>query len=190
MRRCAAFVCGTQQVYRQESDLKVSKQTRSGLLAVLLAAMLVIALAVTGCNKPSTKTSIDENQKQMIESVAKWYVAQGKLDVKGYKAGIYDPDNILGVATMTAPPKGAKETTVTYAWSGDNAIISIPGQNATITVSASPTSKTTVLLSSGGGSGSDSIVMTQVAGVWKIDVNATQKAAAAAAASSATSTTP
>lgn len=150
-------------------------------MAIVLAAALVLAFAVTGCKPAAPKTTLDDSQKSMLESVAKWYEAQGKLDVKGYKAGIYDPDNILGVATMTAPPKDAKETTVTWTWQGDNVIINIPAQAATITVSASPTAKNTVLLASGAGGGSDSIVMTQVAGVWKIDVNATQKAAAAAA---------
>lgn len=175
--------------------MNASKQTRrSGLLAVLLATALVFAFAVTGC-KSAAKSTLTDQQKSMIESVAKWYEAQGKLDVKGYKAGIYDPDDILGVATMTAPPKGATETTVTWSWQGDNVVILIPSQAATITVAVSPTSANTVLLTSGAGSGSDSIVMTDVAGVWKIDVNATQQAAAAAAAqqsggSGTTTTTP
>ena len=58
----------------------------------------------------------------MLESVAKWYVAQGALDIAGFKAGIYDPEDILGVATMTAAPEGAQKSEVKWEWAGETVV--------------------------------------------------------------------
>ena len=157
---------------------KIGKST--GMIRTLavaaLACALVLAALLGGCSKGSGSTSSGSDNKAMVQAVANWYVAQGNLDMAGFKAGLYDPNNVLGVATATAPPAGAKKSPVTVVWVGDTAKIAMPSQQSTLTVAASTTSPNTVnLMDSAGQSGT--FVMRNVNGVWKIDVDATQAAA-------------
>ncbi|NTU71820.1 MAG: hypothetical protein HGB10_08390 [Coriobacteriia bacterium] len=146
---------------------------RSLWMIAALVCVLLIAGVATGC-----KPSETDQKKAMLESVAKWYVAQGALDMAAFKAGIYDPDDILGVATMTAAPPGAVKTEVSYAWAGDSIMMTVPSEGSTLTLTASPNQANVVLLKDAAGS-NGTFVMKDVDGVWKIDVAATQELQAA-----------
>jgi hypothetical protein len=159
------------------------KRTRPVWMLVLLACVLLLAALAGGC-KSATKEqtpAANPDKKAMLESVAKWYTAQGALDLAGFKAGIYDPDNILGVATMTAAPKGAKKAEVKWSWSGDNIVLTIPSEQSTITLTASPNQANVVLLKDAAGQGG-TFIMKKEGTVWKIDVSETQKATQAQSA--------
>ena len=110
----------------------------------------------------------------MLEAVAKWYVAQGALDMAGFKAGIYDPEDILGVATMTAAPEGAEKSEVKWEWAGETIVVTVPSEQSTITLTASPEQANVVLLKDAIGQ-DGTFVMKNDNGVWKIDVAETQK---------------
>ena len=163
----------------------------SGIVRVIAVAALMCAFALAalagGCSKGSSSAPSGD-KKAMVEAVANWYAAQGNLDMAGFKAGIYDPDNVLGVATATAPPKTAKKAVVSWKWVGDNVIISMPSQQSTLTIGVSTTAADTVTLKDSTGQ-AGTFVMKNVGGVWKIDVNATQKAANAANSGTSGSTT-
>lgn len=168
-------------------------RTKEVWVLALLACVMLLAALVGGCKASSTTSTTPQNQaadkKAMIEAVAKWYAAQGNLDIAGYKAGIYDPKNILGVATMTAPPAGAKKTVVKWVWVGDNAVITMPAQQTTITVSASPTETAVVNLKDALGE-TGLFVMKNDNGVWKIDIAATQSKSAANSGAAPTTSAP
>jgi hypothetical protein len=163
------------------------------MLALLVGVLLLAGLAA-GCKSGSDNsgaTVTPEDKKAMVESVAKFFVAQGALDIKGIKAGIYDPENIFGVATMTVAPEGAQKTEIKFAWSGDTVLLTIPSQQASATLSASVEQTNVVQLKDPAGQG-QTFVMKKDGGVWKIDVTATTKVApgAQAPSSAPTSETP
>lgn len=151
-------------------------------MALLVCALLFVGIAA-GC-----KVAPDE-KKVMLESVAKWYVAQGSLDIAAFKAGIYDPTDSLGVATMTTAPEGATKSEVKWVWTGDKIVVTVPSAPSTITLSASPNQANVILLQDQLGQ-DGTFVMKKIDNVWKIDVVETQKLTDAAAAGSvgATST--
>jgi hypothetical protein len=169
-----------------------TKRTRPVWMLALLACVLLLAGVAAGCKSASTtETSTGTTDKKaMLEAVAKWYTAQGALDLAGFKAGIYDPEDILGVATMTAIPEGAEKAEVKWSWAGEKIVLSIPTQETTITLAASPEQANVVLLVDANGQGG-TYVMKKDGAVWKIDVAETQKVgeAAASAAASSTATT-
>ena len=170
---------------------KAGKSTAGVRAIAVVAAIcaLVIAVGLGGCSKGSSTAAVSKDPKGMLDAVGKWYVAQGQLDMTGFKAGIYDPDNVLGVATATAAPKGIAKENTTYTWVGNSIVIVMPSQHATVTATPSKTQANKVDLADSTGRGG-SFIMKNVDGVWKIDVNETQKIAASAAGSSATSSAP
>lgn len=153
------------------------------MLAVL-ACVLLLAGIVVGC-----KPAAQDEKKAMIESVAKWYAAQGALDIVGFKAGIYDPTDILKVATMTAAPEGAKKSEVKWEWVGETIVVTVPSEQSTVTLSASPEQANVVLLKDALGE-AGTLIMKKVDGSWKIDIAETQKISAASAAGSSAPATP
>ena len=148
-------------------------RTRPTWMLALLACALMLAGVAAGC-KSATPGASPDDKKVMLESVAKWYVAQGALDIAGFKAGIYDPTDTLGVATMTAAPEGATKSEVKWAWNGDKIVVTVPSAPSTITLSASPNQANIVLLEDQTGQGG-TFVMKKVDNAWKIDVVETQK---------------
>jgi len=156
------------------------KRTQPVWMLALLACVLLLAGVAGGCKSASSggeKTAAPD-KKAMLEAVAKWYVAQGALDIAGFKAGIYDPENILGVATMTAAPAGAEKSEVKWVWQGETIVVTVPSEQSTITLVASPQQANVVLLKDALGQGG-TFVMKEDGGVWKIDVAETQKVSAA-----------
>ena len=119
----------------------------------------------------------------MMEAVAKWYVAEGAADLAGIKAAVYDPTDILGLATATPAPADVQRTTVVWKWVGDEIVMTVPGndEEPTVTVSPAPGDGFNLVLDDGTGSGG-TLVMKNVGGVWKIDVAATKRIAEAAGA--------
>lgn len=152
------------------------KHTNSARMLALFACVLLLGGVVAGC-KPSAQA----DKKNMLEAVAKWYSAQGGLDIVGFKAGIYDPTDILGVATMTAPPAGAVKSEVKWTWVGETIIVTVPSEQSTVTLSASPDKANVVVLKDAIGQGG-TFVMKKIDGTWKIDIAETQKASAASSA--------
>ena len=107
--------------YDEGIHVKMNTNKRPTWMLALLACALLLAGVAAGCKSASntaTPTAAPAEKKAMLESVAKWYVAQGALDMKGFKDGVYDPQNILGVATMTAAPEGAQKSDVKWSWVG------------------------------------------------------------------------
>jgi hypothetical protein len=147
-----------------------------------LALAAVLALSACAKSTPKTPQLSEQDRKAMVESVAKWYVAQGAADINGIRAGVYDPANLLGLATAT-PPAGVERLTVVWKWTGDKIVLTIPSRpdEPTTTVAASPTTPTVVQIDDGTGF-SGTLYMTKVDGVWKIDAGETVKAADAAGA--------
>lgn len=141
-------------------------------MLALLACVLLLTGVAAGCKSASKDPATDK--KAMLEAVANWQVAQGKLDLAGVKAGIYDPSDIFGIATMTAVPEGVAAYEVKWEWVGDTIVLAVPSQQATVTLSASPAQANVVLLKDTGGQG-QTLVMKQVDDAWKIDVAETQK---------------
>lgn len=149
----------------------------------LLACVLLLAGIVAGCTQGGsgeTGSTVTDDQKAMLEAVAKWHVAQGAVDLAGYKAGVYDPEDILGIATMTTPPPDAEKYDVKWAWSGDKIVLSIPSESTTITLSA-PADKPGVVSLMDTFGQSATYVMKKDGAVWKIDIAKTQEAAKAQA---------
>jgi len=151
---------------------------QTGWQLALLAAVLMLAGIVAGCASGSGASDPSTDKKAMLESVAKWYTAQGSLDMVAFKAGIYDPQDILGVATMTAAPPGASKAEVKWNWSGETILVTVPSEQSTITLSVDAAKPTTVQLKDATGQGGV-FIMKKVDNVWKIDVAETQKASAA-----------
>jgi hypothetical protein len=156
--------------------------TKNGRMLALLACALLVLGVIAGCAPAKKADTLTPEKKAMVESVAKWYVAQGALDLAGFKAGIYDPNDVLGVASMTAPPKDAKKSEVKWAWVGDAVVLTIASDQTTVTLTPSSTATDVVSVSDTNGSAGKFIMINQN-GVWKIDVNKTQEAAAAASQS-------
>ncbi len=158
-----------------------NKRTRPVWMLALLACALLLAGVAGGCKSASSggEKTATPDKKAMLEAVAKWYVAQGALDIKGFKAGIYDPEDILGVATMTAAPEGAQKSEVKWEWAGETVVVTVPSEQSTITLTASPQQANVVLLKDALGQGG-TFVMKNDGGVWKIDVTETQKVSASA----------
>lgn len=156
----------------------INDRTKRVWMSALLACALLLAGFSAGCKSPASSGGGPSagDKKAMIEAVAKWYVAQGELDINGFKAGIYDPDDLLGVATMTTAPEGAEKSEVKWSWVGETAVVTIPSQETTAILSASPTVPNGVLLKDETGQGSNTFIMKNDNGVWKIDVAETQKA--------------
>jgi hypothetical protein len=158
---------------------------RPAWMLALLACVLLLAGVAAGCKSASTSSTASQaDKKPMIESVAKFFVAQGALDIPGIKAGIYDPENIWGVATMTAAPAGMQKATITWVWEGDKIVLTAPSEAGTATLSASPTQANVVLLTVPQGGQGQTFVMKKDGGVWKIDVTETMKVAPGASTSS------
>jgi len=143
------------------------------IIAVFACGLLLFGV-MAGCKTTSSKLTAD--QRAMLEAIGKWYVAQGQLDIKGFKAGIHDPEDILGVATATAPPEGATKTEVKWKWAGDTIVIDVPSQQSSVTVSASKTTPNLIEVKDSTG-GTAVYVMTKIGGTWKLDVSKTKKAA-------------
>ena len=155
---------------------------RPAWMLALLACTLMLAGVTAGCKTASKEATVTpEDKKAMIESVAKFFVAQGALDIPGVKASIYDPENIFGVATMTVAPEGAQKTEIKYAWKGDTILLTIPSQQTSATLSASVEQTNVVTLKDPAGQG-QTFVMRKDGNVWKIDVSATTKVAPGASA--------
>ncbi len=152
--------------------------------AVMLA--LVAVLALGACAKSTTSAASPEDKKAMMESVAKWNVAQGAVDLPALKALIYDPKNELGLATAT-PPADAQKVKVAWKWAGEKIVMTAPDspEIATMTIAPPTSTVNAVLMDGADGSPPLAFVMTKVDGIWKIDVPATLKAAAASAPSEA-----
>jgi hypothetical protein len=162
------------------------------LAAVMLALTAVVGLSA--CAKgavPTTSQVSAQDRKTMMESVAKWYVAQGAADLGGIRAAVYDPTNILGLATATPLPSEVETVTIVWKWVGNKIALTIPGmpEEPTMTVAASPTTPTVVEIDDGTGL-NGALYMKKVDGVWKIDITETQKALDAAAAQEDTSAPP
>lgn len=153
-----------------------TKHTLSARMLAVLACLLLLAGIAAGC-----KPAAQDDKKLMLEAVAKWYTAQGALDIAGFKAGIYDPTDILGVATMTAAPEGAVKSEVQWAWAGETIVVTVPSEQSTVTLSVSPDQTNVVLLKDALGE-AGTFIMKKVDGTWKIDIAETQKISAAQSA--------
>ena len=140
-------------------------------LVVICATLL--ALFTVGCSGGAAGGSAAD-QKAMREAVAKFYRAQGDLDIAGMKASLYDPQNIAGLATATVPAE-AKKTEVVVKPVGDTLIITVPSQELTLTLSAAASPANAVTMTGPGGQ-ADTLIMKKDGGVWKIDVAETEKA--------------
>jgi hypothetical protein len=147
---------------------------RKALVSVLVICASLLAVIVVGCSGGGG------DQKAMLETVGKFYAAQGALDLPAMKAAIYDPQNTSGIATATIPA-GATKTEILWKSVGDNVIVTIPSQELTLTVSAAKSPANAVLVSDPSGQG-ETLIMKKDGGVWKIDFAETQKAIAAKAA--------
>ena len=149
-------------------------QASRGARAVLLIVCVALfAMILAGCS------SAGSDQKAMRETVGKFYAAQGALDLATIRASLYDPQNKSGLATATVPP-GATKTDVTWKTVGDTVVVLIPSQELTLTVSTPKTPPNAVLLSDGSGQG-QTLIMRKDGSAWKIDFEATEKAASQAA---------
>jgi hypothetical protein len=156
-------------------------RTRPAARLIVAATMFATAavMGVSACAKSTASTSPD--RKAMMESVAKWYVAEGAADLEGVRAGVYDPTNLLGLATATPPPADVQTTTVIWKWEGDKILLAAPNnpQETTVTIVASSTPDVVLIADELGQGGA--LIMKKVDGAWRIDVVETKKAAEAAA---------
>jgi len=164
---------------------RIAARTRV-VAALLVACATLVALLAVGCSGGTTSGGTSD-EKAMREVIAKFYAAQGNLDLAGMKASIYDPQNIAGLATATVPPD-AKKTEVTWKNVGDTVVISVPSQELTITVTSAKTPANAVTMTGPGGQ-SDILIMKKDGGVWKIDVAETEKARVARASQQSTPAT-
>ena len=169
------------------SDRTTSNRRPTARLVVAAVMLsLVGVLGLAACAQSSNSAaSTQQDHQAMMETVAKWYVAEGAANLDGIKAAVYDPTAILGLATATPPPADQPTTTVVWKWVGEKIVLTVPKspEEPTVTVVASATPDV-VLLSDATGAGG-TLYMRKVNGVWKIDVLATQKAAEAADAADA-----
>jgi hypothetical protein len=156
-------------------------RSRIPVALVVAACAIVVAATIAGCSSTSSPsgTSITSDQKAMVETVGKWYVAEGSFDIPALKAIVYDPNDIMGLATAT-PPAGALTTTVTTSWQGEKLIISAPSIETTIVAMVATSTPNAVAISDGTGQ-SGILIMKKISGAWKIDVAETQKASSTAA---------
>lgn len=150
-------------------------------LLLLVVCLSLVALFVTGCSGGGA-TSASADQKAMLESVAKFYKAQGALDLPGMRAALYDPQDVAKLATATVPADAQKAEVITKNV-GDTIVITIPSQELTMTASIAKTPANAVLLADPTGQ-STTLIMKKDGNVWKIDVAETEKASAAAAGGS------
>ena len=160
-----------------------SNQRPTARLAIAIAMLAFVALLALGaCAKSSTPTVSAQDKKAMMETVAKWNVAQGAVDIPGLKALVYDPKDELGLATAT-PPADAEKVKVAWKWDGDKILMTAPDVPDITTMTIAPATSTpnAVLMEGGNGTPPLSFVMKKVDGVWKIDVPETLKLAAASA---------
>lgn len=146
-------------------------------VALLMVCVALLALLISGCSGGGS------DQKAQLETVGKFYAAQGALDLPALKAALYDPKNISGIATATVPP-GAQKTEIAWKSVGDTVVITIPSQSTTLTASIAKSPPNAVLISDGSGQGqAQTLIMKKDGDVWKIDVAETEKASKAAAPS-------
>jgi len=151
---------------------------KKALVSLLLICVALLAVFAAGCSKGGAGGAGD--QKAMVEAVAKFYAAQGALDLATMKATIYDPQNMSGIATATIPA-GAQKTEIVWKSVGDTVLITVPSQELTLTASVAKTPANAVLVADPSGQG-ETLIMKNDGGVWKIDFAETQKASAAKAA--------
>jgi hypothetical protein len=154
------------------------------LASLAFAFLIALALMVTGCSANSSgakKSDPKADRKAMMETVAKFYVAQGAQDLKGIKSAIHDPDNIMELPTETPPATDAETTTIKWQWNGDKITLQSESEEATYTLSSSEASPNVVKLTDATGETLGELVMTQKNGAWLIDVAAVKKAAEDAA---------
>jgi len=148
------------------------------VVAVTMLA-LVAVLGLGACAKSNGSTVSAQDRKAMMETVAKWNVAQGAVDLPGLRGLIYDPQNELGLATAT-PPADTQKIKVAWKWAGDKIVMTAPDVPEITTMTIAPaTSTPNAVLMEGGTAPPLSFIMKKVDGVWKIDVPETLKAAAA-----------
>ena len=157
----------------------LNRMTKKALVLLVICASLV-ALLVTGCSGGKSAGSTPD-QKAMLETVAKFYAAQGALDIPGMRASLYDPQDIAGLATATVPPSAQKAEVVAKTV-GNTIVITIPSQELTMTVSVAESPANAVKISNPSGQAT-TLIMKKDGSVWKIDVAETEKASAAAAGS-------
>jgi hypothetical protein len=150
-------------------------------LLLLVVCLSLVALFVTGCSGGGS-SGASADQKAMLETVGKFYKAQGALDLPAMRASLYDPQDVAGLATATVPPEAQKAEVNTKAV-GDTIVITIPSQELTMTASIAKTPANAVLLAAPSGQ-STTLIMKKDGKVWKIDVAETEKASAAAAGGS------
>jgi hypothetical protein len=160
----------------------VAKRT----LVALVVCLSLVALAITGC-AGAKSSGVSADQKAQLETVAKFYKAQGNLDIPGMRAALYDPKDVAGLATATVPP-GAQKAEVVATNVGSTIVITIPSQELTMTASVPKTPANAVLVSAPTGQAT-TLIMKKDGNVWKIDVAETEKASAAAAAGGSSGTT-
>ena len=153
------------------------------LLAVCLA---LVAMFVAGCSGGGAGGSAD--QKAQLEAVAKFYQAQGDLDIPAMRDSLYDPEDTAGLATATVPPDAQKAEVIAKNV-GDTIVITIPSQELTMTLSAAKSPANAVSIAAPNGQ-STTLIMKKDGNVWKIDVVETEKAAAAAQGGGAGTTQP
>ncbi len=156
-------------------------------LVLVVICLSLVALLVTGCSG-GTSGGASSDQKAQLETVAKFYKAQGNLDIPGMRAALYDPKDAAGLATATVPP-GAQKAEVISKSVGDTIVITIPSQELTMTASAAKTPVNAVVVSAPTGQ-STTLIMKKDGSVWKIDVVETEKANAAPAGASGGTTKP
>jgi hypothetical protein len=156
------------------------------LVSLLVICAALLALLVVGCSGGASSSGSDS--KAMIETVGKFYAAQGALDLPGMRAALYDPTNVSGIATATVPP-GSQKVEVNWKSVGDTVLITVPSRELTITVTAAKSPSNAVVLSDPNGQ-SETLIMKKDGKVWKIDVVESQKASAAKAGSAPAPTAP
>jgi hypothetical protein len=147
-------------------------------LVLLVMCLSLVALVVAGCSGGSSG-GVSSDQKAQMETVAKFYKAQGALDITGMRASLYDPQDRAGLATATVPA-GAQKTEVISKNEGSTMVITIPSQEITMTASVAKTPTNAILVSAPSGQAT-TLIMKKDGGVWKIDVVETEKVNAAAA---------
>jgi hypothetical protein len=161
----------------------IERHTRTGsskvLASLALAFLIAAALMVAGCSTTSASKPVDPKaeRKAMMETVAKYYVAQGAMDLDTVRTLVHDPDNIMELPTSTPTPAEGETTTVRWAWNGDMIVLNAESDAATFTLSSTEASPNVVKLSDSTGENLGELVVKKVDGVWRIDVAAVQKAA-------------
>jgi hypothetical protein len=175
---------------RQRQEKKMNKARLARIakksLVLLVVCLALVALFVTGCSGGSAGGSADS--KAQLETIAKFYKAQGNLDLPGMRAALYDPQDVAGLATATVPPEAQKAEVITKNV-GNTVLITIPSQELTMTASIAKTPANAVTLAAPTGQ-STTLIMKKDGSVWKIDVVETEKASAAAAGGSGGTTQP